>query len=259
MFSRVNKVYLLSDKQKLRSSLKSRKYAHFSAADLSISAQLSRDMQRLWREWDTLEPDLYLQGDAAFRHRRFVLFYYLPLTGELLPLKSDTYFQSSKLNGYAGGVERKFEPALESTLTNPFLQALIHFDYRQLPIKSGMEKHPWIVDVHQVRIIGSNLEEGEPTPEGIHHDGEEFVCIHMARRVNVIGGESHVYDNNRRLLESHTLRYPMDSMILWDPHVMHAVNSIRPENPGELAIRDVLLIGFDPAPGLERPIQTGRE
>ena len=175
------------------------------------------------------------------------------------PLKSDTYFQSAKLNGYAGGIDRKFEPVLESTLTNPFLQALIHFDFRQLPIESGAETHPWRVDLHQVRIIGSNQEAGEPTPEGIHHDGEEFVCIHMAKRVNVIGGESHVYDNDSKLLESHTLRHPMDSMILWDPHVMHTVDPIRPENPGELAIRDVLLIGFDPAPDLEQPMQTGRE
>lgn len=250
---------LLSSKQKIRSSLYGSKYAHFTAADIAIPPQLSGDMQRLWQEWDTLEPDLYLQGDTAFRHRRFVLFYYLPHTGELLPLETNTYFQSAKLNGYAGGIERKFEPVLASTLSNPFLQALIHFDYRQLPIESGMEQHPWIVDLHQVRITGSNQEEGEPTPEGIHHDGEEFVCIHMARRVNVIGGESCVYDNDSKLLESHTLRHPMDSMILWDPHVMHAVNPIRPENPDEPAMRDVLLIGFDPAPDLQRPIQTHRD
>ncbi|MCH7514047.1 MAG: 2OG-Fe dioxygenase family protein, partial [Bacteroidetes bacterium] len=43
---------------------------------------------------------------------------------------------------------------------------------------------------------------------------------------------------------------PMDSIMVWDPHVMHGVTPIRPENPNEPAIRDVMVIGYNFRPGL---------
>lgn len=97
-------------------------------------------------------------------------------------------------------------------------------------------------------------EQGEPTPEGLHHDGDDFNVIHLIRRQNATGGKSTVCDNDRNLLASCTLRQPMDSVLVWDPHVMHGVTPIHPENQSEPAIRDVLVIGYNYRPDLRRPV-----
>ncbi len=131
-------------------------------------------------------------------------------------------------------------------MTNRFLRELIRFDFNQFPVEGWQAVRTWTVDVHLFRIIGQPEEAGEPTPEGVHHDGDEFNAVHLVQRRNAVGGVSGIYDNDRCLLESLTLRESMDSLILWDPHVMHGVSAIRPEVPGQPAIRDVLIIGYNP-------------
>jgi hypothetical protein len=87
----------------------------------------------------------------------------------------------------------------------------------------------------------------------MHHDGDDFNVIHLIRRRNATGGITTVYDNDRNPLASSILSQPMDSVLVWDPHVMHGVTPIRPKNPAESAIRDVLVIGYNHRPDLKRP------
>lgn len=47
---------------------------------------------------------------------------------------------------------------------------------------------------------------------------------------------------------------PLDSIMVWDPHVMHGVTPIHQENPSESAKRDVLVIGYNHRPDLKRPV-----
>lgn len=237
----------------IRPELRKKKYALISAHEFSIALELAADRQQLWTDWDHLEPDDYLKEGMHFRLRRLGLFYLLPNTGELLPLPPAPYFQSAGINTYAGGLERHFAPLLDATLTNQFLHQLIKFNFRQFPVDSQMTHHPWEIDVHQFRIVATQDEEGEPTPEGIHHDGDDFNAIHLIRRQNATGGKSTVYDNDRNPLANSTLSQPMDSVLVWDPHVMHGVTPIHPQNPAESAIRDVLVIGYNHRPNLKRP------
>ena len=67
------------------------------------------------------------------------------------------------------------------------------------------------------------------------------------------GGINGIYDNDRKPLAICTLRQPMDSVLVWDPHVMHGVTPIWPANPREQGIRDVLVIGYNYRPNLQRP------
>ncbi len=244
---------LITINRTVRSELREQKYALILADEFSIDPELTAARQCLWADWDNLELDNYLKDGGRFRQRRFALFYFLPSPGDLLPLPSASYFQSSEVNTYAGGVAREFAPLLEKSLTNQFLHELIKFNFRQFPVDSSMTHQPWEIDVHQFRVVASQDELGEPTPEGIHHDGDDFNCIHLIARQNVTGGVNSVYDNDGVRLASYTLRHPMDSIIVWDPHVMHGVTPIHPEKPGELAIRDVLVIGYNYRPDLKRP------
>ena len=221
--------------------------------EFCIDPVLDTPRQAFLSDWQSLPADEYLQDGDCFRFRRFTLFNFLPRTGELRAVPSASYFQSQKHNRYAGGVARRFAPFLDESLENPFLDHLIRCDFSQLPVEDNTLDHPWLVDVHQVRIRATLHEEGKPTPEGVHHDGEEFVCIHLVDRKNVGGGVSTVYDNQSYPLFDCGLKEPMDTMILWDPHVMHAVSPITPVCHTAEATRDVLLIGFDPSPDLRPP------
>jgi hypothetical protein len=237
----------------IRTELRKKKYALILAEEFSIASELIADRQHLCSDWNNLELDNYLQDGGRFRQRRFGLFYLLPSTGELLPLKPVPYIQSREINTYAGGIARKFAPLLDATLTNKFLHNLIKFNFSQFPVDSSMTLLPWEIDVHQFRIMASQDEQGQPTPEGIHHDGDDFNCIHLVGRQNAKSGVNTVYDNDRKPLEACTLLQPMDSIIVWDPYVMHGVSPIKPENPSEPAIRDVLVIGYNYRPDLKRP------
>ena len=244
---------LISIEQSVRSQLQEQKYAQILADEFSIDPALAAAKRCLWADWDNLEPDNYLKGGRRFRLRRFALFYLLPSRDEVLPLPPAPYFQSSDVNPYAGGMSRQFAPLLDKSLNNPFLHELIKFNFRQFPVDSSLADQPWEIDVHQFRIVASEDEPGEPTPEGIHHDGDDFNCIHLIARQNVSGGVNSVYDNDCNQLASYTLRQPMDSIVVWDPHVMHGVTPIHPKNPGEPAIRDVLVLGYNHRPGLVKP------
>jgi len=237
------------------SELKENKYAKILADDFSVAPRLLDDWHHFSMGWNNLQADNYLKDNACFRLRRFAYIYFLPDTGEILPYPPTPYFQSSELNSYAGGIERDFAPLLDSTLQNKFLHNLIKFNFRQLPVSLKKARQPWRLDVHQIRVVGTPDVEGLPTPEGIHHDENDFVCIHLVSRKNAVGGISTIYDNDRNPLESCTLSQPMDSMILWDPRVMHGVSALLPENPRKQAIRDTLLIGYSHEPDIERPDQ----
>ena len=226
--------------------LRDNRYAWIPASRFSIAPGLSGEQRRLWNEWDHLQPDRYLKSGATFRTRRMGYFELTPATGRLRSLSQALYYQSPDVNGYAGGIDRRFAPLKDSTIANPFLRELIRFDFSRFPVAGWKAVRTWTIDVHLFRIIGQPDEAGEPTPEGVHHDGDEFNAVHLVQRQNVVGGISGVYDNDRCLLESLTLQESMDSLILWDPHVMHGVSPIRPKASGQPAIRDVLVIGYNP-------------
>jgi hypothetical protein len=236
----------------IQSALRKRHFAQVDGACYRLTDDLAIEQRRFFREWDHLEPDDYLRDGASFRRRRFGLFYLDPGSNELLPLPESTYFQPLDMNRYAGGISRRFAPLRPPAVRSRFLHELIGLLFRQLPIEPDRLSHPWLVDVHQIRITATVKEQGEPAPEGPHHDGEEFGVIQLVQRQNVAGGITTVYSGEEPL-SSCTLREPMDTLLLWDPRVMHGVSPISPLDPAEPGIRDTLLIGYDPAPLLERP------
>jgi hypothetical protein len=233
--------------------LQDNKYATISATQYSFIPELIESKQALWADWDDLEPDNYLKNGATFRLRRFAYFYFLPSCTDIQPLKQTHYFQASELNSYAGGIQRHLAYLKDSTLNNQFLHELINMNFKQFPLSGEMANNSWKVDIHQIRILASADEVGEPTPEGIHHDENEFVVMHLIKRHNILDGINTIYNNDKQPLESVTLNQPMDSLVVWDPHVMHGVSAIRPDNENEIAFRDILLIGYTYAPDLSRP------
>jgi len=239
--------------QNARLEIIERGFAWIPAAAWSLTPEMKSHWQRLADDWDCLEQDRFLKPGATFRRRRYGRYYWSPANGQLTTLGNQPYFQSEGQNGYAGGVEREFAPLLPDSVGNPFLHGLIRYTFACLPLPADRRDRTWEVRVHQIRIVASPQEQGEPAPEGIHQDGTDFLTLHLVRRSNVSGAVSTIYHLDRKPIQSYTMLEPLDSFILEDPRIMHGVTPIHPADGIGLAIRDLLGIDFIFAPDLPRP------
>jgi hypothetical protein len=237
----------------VRRDLSDQGFAWIPRSAWSLGPRWEPYWRRLCVDWDHLELDMYLAEGAKFRLRRYGRFYWSPVDDLLTALPHRSYFQPKDGNSYAGGIEREFALLLPETVQNPFLHALVRTTFACLPIPDGGMETAWEVRVHQIRVVASEKVPGLPAPEGIHQDGTDFLTLHLVRRRNIAGGESTIYDLERRPIQSFTMREPLDSMILEDPRIMHGVTPVVPADGSTVGTRDLLGIDFIRSPNLERP------
>ena len=219
----------------------------------SIGPELEPHWQDLTRDWDHLELDRHLAHGATFRFRRYGRYLWSPAIDTLRMLPYEPYFQPEYQNPYAGGIQRDFAPLLADTVHNPFLTALVRCTFACLPLAGERREHTWEVRIHQIRIVATPDQPGQPAPEGIHQDGTDFLTLHLVRRQNIIGGESTIYDLNSHPIRSYTMQTALDSLILEDPRIMHSVTPVHPADGRTTGIRDLLGIDFIDNPQPERP------
>jgi hypothetical protein len=228
----------------VRRDLAAQGFAWIPQTAWSVGPALALHWQRLCQDWDRLEPDRYLQNGARFRRRRYGRYHWSPAEATLSALAHEVYFQPADENSYAGGVARAFAPLLPDTAQNPFLHALVRLTFACLPLADDRRAIPWEVRIHQIRIVAAPDEPGLPAPEGIHQDGTDFLTLHLVRRHNVVGGETTIYDLDRRPLATHTLREPLDSFMLEDPRVLHGVTPVHSADGRTPGVRDLLGVDF---------------
>ena len=113
-----------------------------------------------------------------------------------------------------------------------------------LRIFDHMHPHTnWHIECHQFRIE-ANGAEGNPTPEGVHRDGVDFVLVLMVQRVNISSGTTTMHDLRQRKLDSFTLTEPLDCAIVNDRRCMHGVTPVQQNDLAKPAYRDVLVVTF---------------
>lgn len=131
------------------------------------------------------------------------------------------FYQSKDNNMLNGGTLRKFETIEASIINNTFLDLLIKKNLSK--IDSYAE---WLVHIHQIRIICTENEAGNPTPEGIHRDGHQYVAQILIAKNGVCGGVSRIYDNNKALIFSKKLESPLDTILVNDKKSYHDVTQL---------------------------------
>ena len=243
----------ISSTQDIYSCLEKDSYALILSDKFSMSLALVTAREQFVADWPELEADTYLKKGSNFRFRRFNYFYFVPDGTGVKPFPAMPYYQSSDYNQYAGDVQRHFHPFTDEAKHNPFLHALIQFNFAQLPLADDKRNGPWKVESHQIRVVAKANEAGEPTPEGMHQDGVDFVFIYVIGCHNIKGGESIINDTDGKGLYRHTLNNPFDAIVVRDPDVFHGATSIVPEDPAKDGFRDILLIGFTYQPELTPP------
>src|SRR5207244_3016881 len=83
---------------------------------------------------------------------------------------------------------------------------------------------------------------GQPTPEGAHRDGVDYVLVLLVARTNIASGTTTILDLEQRPLGSFTLTHPFDAALVDDARVFHGVTAVEPLDPSLPAHRDVLVV-----------------
>ena len=104
--------------------------------------------------------------------------------------------------------------------------------------------YPWRLEMHQFRIEARPGEAGQPTPEGAHRDGVDWVLVMLVARENIAAGVTNIFDPHGESLGAFTLTRPMDAVFIDDARVFHGVTAVEPADPTRPAHRDVLVATF---------------
>lgn len=225
----------------IRATLAQRPYALIRADQITIASHLHADYEQLRAAYADLPVDEYLPNGGKYRFRRFGRYHYQRDGDHLQRLPHTDYFQDQAINSVTGGIVRKFAPLTDALFENRFLQAMIRFNLAHFPDESISN---WEIDVHLIRVIASATFSGEPTPEGVHQDGAEWVTVHLMELENANGGEVTIYDLAKMPIERFRLTQVMDSYLLRDPAVWHSANPIQPIDPSQIGIRSILTFDY---------------
>ncbi|MCF6190679.1 MAG: 2OG-Fe dioxygenase family protein [Cocleimonas sp.] len=193
------------------------------------------------QSWNNLPPDNFLSDGGHYRFRRYSVFNFSMAESELQLLPHEPHFQSTYRNNMNGGINRDYEAFDTATIKSPLLTSMINYVTSQISFK--FEKQ-WRIQAHQFRIQASAGEAGQPTPEGIHRDGADFILIMVLNRKNMRGGVNHIYDDAKRLVFGGILENAGDAVLIDDRKVWHGVSEVYPVDDSKPAHRDVLVLTF---------------
>ncbi|MBB5190190.1 hypothetical protein HNQ50_000912 [Silvimonas terrae] len=196
--------------------------------------------------WDDLVLDEYMADGGKYRRRRHATLSMAAGEATFCVQPHRPHYQSLEYNPLNGGVARHYQPVTEAVLQSPVLAHLMAAGSQVFgTIRPGTT---WQVEMHQFRITADGSNVGQPTPEGMHRDGVDFVLMVLINRQNVQQGVSTVQDPAGKHLQTFTLIEPLDMAVVNDERVRHGVSPIRPEAAGQLAVRDILVLTFRRAP-----------
>ncbi|QHC35465.1 2OG-Fe dioxygenase family protein [Komagataeibacter xylinus] len=209
-----------------------------------LCQQAVADWASFAASWNRLGLDRYMADGGRYRRRRHATF---AISAEgIRRKKHQPHYQSRDYNELNGGIERWFRAIEPEMGSHPALLAILRLMHRIVTDLSEPASLPdvWHTEVHQFRIEALENSPGQPTPEGLHRDGVDWVMVIMVRRENVMSGETSIHDLQRTLLGGFMLDQPLDTAVVNDNRVYHGVTAVRPLDPARPAYRDVLVVTF---------------
>lgn len=218
----------------------------FVAADAMQSLLGDRDALTDWprfaASWNDLLLDTYLPDGHRYRRRRHSTMSARAGETRVRPEPHQPHYQSVDYNPLVGGIERWFEPIRPEIADGATMQRVLSFCCRLFgALRPDTD---WKIECHQFRIEARADAFGQPTPEGMHRDGVDYVLVLLINRTNIRSGTTNVHDLSGNLLGSFTLTAPFDAALVDDSRVKHGVTAVEPIDPTQAAYRDVLVVTF---------------
>ncbi|MEZ0315641.1 MAG: 2OG-Fe dioxygenase family protein [Methylophilaceae bacterium] len=209
---------------------------------LAQSADALGDWERFAASWNDMPLDEYMADGGRYRRRRYATLSAASGNSDVVLEPHQPHYQSLDYNNLNGGIARDFEPILDDIVQGPTMRNVLSFGLQTF--SHFMPEAKWHIECHQFRIEAQTGEAGQPTPEGVHRDGVDFVLVMMVKRENISSGTTTMHDLEQKGLDSFTLTQPLDCAIVNDRRCMHGVTPIEPINDEQPAYRDVLVVTF---------------
>jgi len=228
----------------LRVALRRDGYAFVTAEVMRglLDAATLADWPTFAASWNALGDDSYLAARGRHRRRRHAVFT-AGADGAIRREPHQPHYQSVTYNALQGGIERWFEPVEAGIADGASLRRVLAF------CRDGFgalapEVRQWRIEVHQFRIEARVDEAGEPTPEGVHRDGVDYVLVLLVDRENIERGTTTIHAPDGHELGQFTLARAFDAALVDDHRVFHGVTPVVPKDPALPAHRDVLVVTF---------------
>lgn len=200
------------------------------------------DWKQFVASWNDMPLDHYMNDGGRYRRRRYATLSATDVPGSVRLEAHQPHYQSRDYNRLNGGVAREFAPIDAEIVHGRTIQTILGFCQQ---LFTALQPTPvWHVELHQFRIEASADQCGNPTPEGVHRDGVDFVLVMMVQRCNVSSGTTTMCDLTLQSLDSFTLTEPLDAAIVNDHRCMHGVTPVTQIDASQVAYRDVLVVTF---------------
>jgi hypothetical protein len=229
----------------LRDEIVRRGFAFVSAAQvrpLLGPPEVSSDWARFAASWNDLHVDTYLPDGHRYRRRRHATL--SARAGEVVCHLEphQPHFQGVEYNPLVGGIHRWFEPIESDVVEGAAMRSVLALCCRLFG--QFRPTADWHIECHQFRIEARRDAPGQPTPEGVHRDGVDYVLVLLINRVNIASGTTTMHNIAGHTLGSFTLSTPLDAAVVDDARVMHGVTPVQSIDPEIPAYRDVLVVTF---------------
>lgn len=142
-------------------------------------------LKALGASFERLPLDHYVEG--SFRRRRLSRF--RGSGKRLRHLRHAAFVQNTKVNQLLGNIRRDYEELEDSLIESSAFQSFIC----GIQDFYGFDVNSTVLGVHQIRIVCSEDQQGEPAPEGIHQDGFDFLTIACIDRQGVLGAATQLF------------------------------------------------------------------
>ena len=228
----------------IETTTRDRFFAHIPAGQMEalLVSYGMTDWESFAASWQRLGMDVYMADGGRYRRRRHATF--ALANNSIVRKKHQPHYQSRDYNTLNGGIERWFDPIEKRIGEHPIMKAVLSLVNRLATDLTPEAEQPetWHAEVHQFRIEAGREMNGQPTPEGLHRDGVDWVLVMMVQRENVGNGTTSIHDLQGNEVGSFTLTGPMDAAFVNDHMVYHGVTPIQPIDPDQPAFRDVLVV-----------------
>ena len=208
------------------------------------------DWEEFAASWNDMPVDEYMADGGRYRRRRHAVFGARRDEAGIYRAADRPHYQAREYNALNGGIARHFAPVLATTTASGSFRTILRFTRGLFDrLEPGRD---WDIEMHQFRIESTRDRQGQPTPEGLHRDGVDYVLVLLIERVNIESGETTIHALDGSLLGSFTLARPLDAALVHDRKVFHGVTAVTPIDPTRPAHRDVLVLTFRAVDGEER-------
>lgn len=160
------------------------------------------------------------------------------------------YKQTKKYNPDTGGIIRQYPLLPENITANRLMQAILQDDIAFVEAYERIGPlEALTVGIHLFRYEAQCDAPAYSSPVWLHKDDEDVVFVHLINAsANMLGGDNLIAPNPKNIERVLRLENLFDTLVV-NHDKYHAVTPVGCREPGETAVRDIILVTFQRSEG----------